>query len=63
MQTNYSAYDISALQTQFELKSLEFDQALKKDKELSELKKIFHEMRELHTRIVDLRQRNRMQAH
>jgi hypothetical protein len=63
MQNDYTTYDISALQTQFELKSLEFDQALKKDKELSELKKIFHEMRELHTRIADLRHRNRMQAH
>ena len=63
MQKDQSTYDISALQTQFELKSLEFDQALKKDKELNELKKIFHEMRELHTRITDLRQRNRMQTH
>lgn len=63
MQKDFTTYDISALQTQFELKSLEFDQALKKDKELSELKKIFHEMRELHTRIADLRQRARMQAH
>jgi hypothetical protein len=59
MQKDFYSSDLSILQSQFELKSLEFDQALKKDRELLELKKIFREMKELQKKITELRRGGR----
>jgi hypothetical protein len=55
MEKDYSSFDINALQAEFELKCSQFDEAIKKNKELAELRKIFHEMKILHTRIAQWR--------
>ena|SRR3982751_607207 len=57
MEKDYSSFDINALQAEFELKCSQFDEAIKKEKDLAELKKIFHEMKILHTRIAEWRHR------
>ena len=56
MQAEKLSYDVMILQAQFEQKSSEFDQAVKKDKVLDELKRIFHEMKILHAKIAELKQ-------
>ena len=62
MQTDYQAPDIKFLQDRFDSISSSFDKALKDDLEIRELRKIFHEMRMLYTRIIELKQTTGIQS-
>lgn len=58
MKTEEQPGEIASLQSQIESLSAKFDQAIKKDLELSETKKIFHELKKAKERLDELLEKN-----
>ena len=58
MQTKEQSSEISSLQSQIESLSAKFDHAIKKDLELAETKKIFHELKKAKEKLDALIEKN-----
>ena len=58
MQSSVQHSDPTSLQLQLQLLTDKFDKALKKDMELGELKKIFHEMKKIKMQLEESEEEN-----